>query len=86
MGSLDGKVIIVTGASRGIGAAASAALAAAGATVVLTGRPSQNLTDVATAIARTGATISAGRATFRTTRNSLRWPMKWRTSTGGSTA
>ncbi len=58
MGSLDGKVIIVTGASRGIGAAASAALAAAGATVVLTARPSQTLTDVATAIARTGATIS----------------------------
>jgi NAD(P)-dependent dehydrogenase (short-subunit alcohol dehydrogenase family) len=30
MGSLDGKVIIVTGASRGIGAAASAALAVSG--------------------------------------------------------
>jgi 3-oxoacyl-[acyl-carrier protein] reductase len=38
MGSLDGKVIIVTGASRGIGAAAAAALANAGATVVLTAR------------------------------------------------
>lgn len=38
MGSLDGKVIIVTGASRGIGAAAAAALAKAGATVVLTAR------------------------------------------------
>jgi 3-oxoacyl-[acyl-carrier protein] reductase len=38
MDSLDGKVIIVTGASRGIGAAAAAALAAAGATVVLTAR------------------------------------------------
>jgi 3-oxoacyl-[acyl-carrier protein] reductase len=37
MGSLDGKVIIVTGASRGIGAAASAALAKAGATVVNAG-------------------------------------------------
>lgn len=59
MGSLDGKVIIVTGASRGIGAAASAALAAAGATVVLTARDGQRLADVATAIARTGATISS---------------------------
>ena len=38
MSSLDGKVIIVTGASRGIGASASAALAKAGATVVLTAR------------------------------------------------
>ncbi|WP_158922081.1 SDR family oxidoreductase [Acidisphaera sp. S103] len=44
MGSLDGKVIIVTGASRGIGAAASAALAEAGATVVLTARDGK-LTD-----------------------------------------
>jgi 3-oxoacyl-[acyl-carrier protein] reductase len=38
MGNLDGKVIIVTGASRGIGAAAAEALAKAGATVVLTAR------------------------------------------------
>src|SRR5580698_10086780 len=38
MRSLDGKVIIVTGASRGIGAAAAEALAKAGATVVLTAR------------------------------------------------
>jgi 3-oxoacyl-[acyl-carrier protein] reductase len=38
MRSLDGKIIIVTGASRGIGAAAAAALAAAGATVVLAAR------------------------------------------------
>jgi 3-oxoacyl-[acyl-carrier protein] reductase len=38
MGSLNGKVIIVTGASRGIGAAAAAALSEAGATVVLTAR------------------------------------------------
>jgi NAD(P)-dependent dehydrogenase (short-subunit alcohol dehydrogenase family) len=36
--SLDGKVIIVTGASRGIGAAAATALAHAGAQVVLTAR------------------------------------------------
>ena len=38
MGDLTGKVMIVTGASRGIGAAAAAALAKAGATVVLTAR------------------------------------------------
>ena len=59
MGSLDGKVIIVTGASRGIGAAASAALAEAGATVVLTARDSERLADIALPIARAGATISS---------------------------
>ena len=50
MGSLDGKVMIVTGASRGIGAAAAAALAEAGATVVLTARDGKLTGDVAAAI------------------------------------
>ncbi len=38
MGSLDGKVAIVTGASRGIGKGCALELAEAGATVYLTGR------------------------------------------------
>ena len=38
MAALAGKVVIVTGASRGIGAAAAEALAAAGAAVMLTAR------------------------------------------------
>jgi NAD(P)-dependent dehydrogenase (short-subunit alcohol dehydrogenase family) len=42
-GSLDGKVAIVTGASRGIGAAVAAALAAAGASVMLTSRKAADL-------------------------------------------
>src|ERR1700761_1748975 len=50
MGSLDGKVIIVTGASRGIGAAAATALAKAGATVVLTARDKALTEQVAAAI------------------------------------
>ena len=50
MTSLSGKVIIVTGASRGIGAAAAAALAHAGATVVLTARSAAQVADVAGAI------------------------------------
>jgi NAD(P)-dependent dehydrogenase (short-subunit alcohol dehydrogenase family) len=50
MGSLDGKVIIVTGASRGIGAAAAAALATAGATVVLTARDGKLTEQVARSI------------------------------------
>jgi 3-oxoacyl-[acyl-carrier protein] reductase len=50
MSSLDGKVIIVTGASRGIGAAAAAELAKAGATVVLTARDAKLTHDVAASI------------------------------------
>jgi NAD(P)-dependent dehydrogenase (short-subunit alcohol dehydrogenase family) len=41
--SLDGKVAIVTGAARGIGQALAAALAHAGAAIVLTGRDQQAL-------------------------------------------
>jgi 3-oxoacyl-[acyl-carrier protein] reductase len=50
MSSLDGKIIIVTGASRGIGAAAATALAKAGGTVVLTARDGKLAGDVAGSI------------------------------------
>jgi NAD(P)-dependent dehydrogenase (short-subunit alcohol dehydrogenase family) len=50
MRDLDGKVIIVTGASRGIGAAAATALANAGATVVLTARDNTLTQQVAASI------------------------------------
>jgi NAD(P)-dependent dehydrogenase (short-subunit alcohol dehydrogenase family) len=43
MPALDGKVAIVTGASRGIGEAAALALGAAGASVVLAARSAQQL-------------------------------------------
>ena len=56
MSNLDGKVIIVTGASRGIGAAAAAELAKAGATVVLTARDAGLTEQVAATI---GASASA---------------------------
>jgi 3-oxoacyl-[acyl-carrier protein] reductase len=56
MSSLDGKVIIVTGASRGIGASAASALAKAGATVVLTARDGKLAGEVASAI---GSSASA---------------------------
>ena len=54
MGSLSGKVIIVTGASRGIGAAAATALAREGATVMLTARDGALAADVANDIITAG--------------------------------
>lgn len=50
MADLHGKVIIVTGASRGIGAAAAAALASAGASVVLTARDGRLTEQIAQSI------------------------------------
>jgi NAD(P)-dependent dehydrogenase (short-subunit alcohol dehydrogenase family) len=59
MGSLTGKVIIVTGASRRIGAAASIALAKAGATVMLVARNGRLAADVAQYIITSGGRASA---------------------------
>ncbi len=59
MGSLTGKVIIVTGASRGIGAAAAAALAQAGASVMLTARDGQLAANVAQSIVAVGGAAEA---------------------------
>lgn len=60
MGDLTGKVVIVTGASRGIGAAAALALGKAGATLMLTARDGKLAGDVAQAVVDAG-----GRATAR---------------------
>lgn len=54
MGQLEGKIAWVTGAGSGIGEAAALALAAEGATVILTGRRREPLEDVARRIAQTG--------------------------------
>lgn len=59
MGSLRGKVVIVTGASRGIGAAASIALAKAGARVMLAARDGRLAGDIAESITASGDTASA---------------------------
>jgi len=56
MQSLAGKVIIVTGASRGIGAAAAESLARAGATLVLAARDTAQLDAVARSVAGEGGT------------------------------
>lgn len=59
-GALDGKLALVTGASRGIGAATAQALAQAGAHVVLTARTAKGLEEVEEAIHAAGgnATIA----------------------------
>jgi len=51
---LENKVAIITGASRGIGAAAARAFAQAGANVVLAARTSRDLDDVARQITAAG--------------------------------
>jgi NAD(P)-dependent dehydrogenase (short-subunit alcohol dehydrogenase family) len=59
MGSLQGKVIMVTGASRGIGEAAAKALAREGATVMLAARNGRMAADVAQSIIEAGGRASA---------------------------
>jgi 3-oxoacyl-[acyl-carrier protein] reductase len=59
MTQLSGKVAIITGGSRGIGAAAAAALAAAGAAVMLTARDGKLAAAIAAGIRATGRTADA---------------------------
>ena len=55
---LEGRVALVTGASRGIGAATAQALAAAGAHVVLTARKARDLETVEEAIHSSGGSAT----------------------------
>lgn len=56
---LSGKVVIVTGASRGIGAAAALALGKAGATLLLTARDGALAGDVAQSVIAAGGRATA---------------------------
>ena len=58
VGALEGRIALVTGASRGIGAATAQALAEAGAHVVLTARKASDLEAVEDAIHQTGGTAT----------------------------
>jgi gluconate 5-dehydrogenase len=55
--SLAGKVAVITGASRGIGAALAAALTRAGAAVALLGRDERALADTRTTLSAAGCTV-----------------------------
>ena len=59
MGLLTGKTVIITGAGRGIGAAAADAMAAEGASLMLLGRGAADITAVATRLRRSGASAEA---------------------------
>ena len=53
MTEVTGKTVLITGASRGIGAAAALVFAKAGANVVLTARSKDQIDEIAAEIVRT---------------------------------
>jgi NAD(P)-dependent dehydrogenase (short-subunit alcohol dehydrogenase family) len=59
MGKLSGMTVVLTGASRGIGAAAAEALAAEGARLLLLARSPEGITSLATRLRKAGAQAEA---------------------------
>jgi len=59
MGLLSGKSVILTGASRGIGAAAAEAMAAEGASLLLLARGAEGITALASRLRKAGAKAEA---------------------------
>lgn len=57
--SLDGKVVLITGASRGIGEAIARASVEAGAAVVLVSRKQEGLDEVAASLRQAGGKVAA---------------------------
>lgn len=56
--ALDGKVVVITGSTRGIGRAMAEACAAAGATVVVSSRTQDAVDETVVALQSTGATVT----------------------------
>lgn len=59
MGSLDGKVVLITGAGQGVGQGIAFAMASEGAKVAVTGRTMAKLEDTVAEIRRRGGTAQA---------------------------
>ena len=57
-GRLDGKVVVITGSTRGVGRAMAEACAIAGATVVVSSRTQSAVDETTVALECTGATVS----------------------------
>ena len=69
--SLEGKTILVTGASSGIGRASALLCAQMGATVLLTGRNAANLDSALAQLPGAGHTLFVGDLTHEAVRNAL---------------
>jgi NAD(P)-dependent dehydrogenase (short-subunit alcohol dehydrogenase family) len=59
MAALSGKSVVITGASRGIGAATAEAMAAEGAALLLLARSAEGITAIATRLRKNGAQAEA---------------------------
>ncbi len=59
MGQLSGKTVVITGAGRGIGAAAAEAMAAEGASLMLLARAADGITELATRLRKSGVKAEA---------------------------
>ncbi len=82
----DGKLALVTGASRGIGAATAEALAAAGAHVILTARTASALEEVEDRIHAAGGSATIAPMDLTKPIMSRNWRKPWPSGGEASTS